>query len=261
MSAAIKPKGPRQTPAQYHPLAWATTYLNSTVGSKVLVAITGLSLVGFLVFHMIGNLKVLFGQDDINGYAHFLKHGLGPILWIARGGLLVLFVTHIALALRLKAKTSAARPVPYLALKPVQATLSSRTMLLTGLVVGAFLLYHLAHFTFGWTHQVELANGMKVDYQSLKDAEGRPDVYSITVAGFRSPLIAGLYIVAQLILFAHLSHGIQSTLQTLGLKGTRFAPLWSALGFSTAGAILIGNLVIVIAILSGLVPPIYPGAR
>ncbi len=256
MSAAIKPKGVRRTAPHKSPLTWATTYLTSTIGQKVLLALTGLALVGFLIVHLIGNLKVLFGPDEINAYAHFLKHSLGPILWMFRAGLLAVFITHIALALKLKARTSAARPVPYVAMHVAQATLQSRTMLLTGLVVAAFVVYHLAHFTFGLTHEADLGNGMHENYLELRDSEGRPDVYSMTVAGFRSTWISALYIVAQLVLFAHLSHGIQSTIQTLGLKGTRFGPVWSALGFATAGTILLGNLVIVVAIWTGLLPPV-----
>jgi len=257
MSAAIKPKGVRLTSPQKSPFEWAKTYLTSTIGQKVLLALTGLSLVGFLIVHLIGNLKVLFGQDELNAYAHFLKHSLGPIIWIFRGGLLVLFITHIFLALKLKATTANARPIQYVVMNSAQATLQSRTMLLTGLVVGAFTVFHLAHFTFGVTHEVDLGHGMHTNYLDLRDAEGRHDVYSMTVAGFKTTWISALYVIAQLVLFAHLSHGIQSTIQTLGLKGTRFGSVWSALGFATAGTILIGNLLIVVAIWTGLVPAVH----
>lgn len=252
---AAKPKGPRQLPDQASPAAWAETYLNSTVGAKVLVALTGLLLVGFVVFHMIGNLKVLSGRDEVNAYAHFLKHGLGPLLWIARAGLLAVFVAHVVLALKLKAKTAAARPVPYVALRSAQATIASRTMLTTGLVVGAFTLFHLAHYTFGWVHDAETGNGMRINYLDLKDPAGRHDVYNMTVAGFRNPVISTLYLFAQLVLFAHLTHGIQSVIQTLGLKGTRFAPVWVWVGYATAGLILAGNVAIVAAIWAGVVGP------
>ena len=261
-TAAIKPKGSRVIPTEEGPIGWASTYLNSTVGSKIVVACTGLLLVGFLIVHMLGNLKVLFGQDEINAYAYFLKHSIGPYLWIARLGLLLIFITHIALTLRLQNRSASARPVGYVYQRSAQASFQSRTMLLSGIVIGLFTLFHLAHYTFGWVHEAQLPNGRQVNYlalmQVLPDGTERHDVYSMVVAGFRTPWIALLYIVTQLVLFAHLSHGIQSTIQTLGLKGGRFSPFWSALGYLAAGAILAGNLAIVFAIWSGLIQPIYP---
>lgn len=260
MSTAVKPKGPRIVPSNLGPPAWANDYLGSTVGMKVLVALTGLSLVVFLIFHMLGNLKVLFGRDDVNAYAHFLKHGLGPLLWIARAGLLLVFVVHVVLVFRLKARSNAARPVAYVYQRSAQATPQSLSMLLTGVVVGLFTLFHLAHFTFGWVHAADLGGGRQIDYLHLHDDQGRHDVYSMVVAGFQTPWLSVLYIVTQLVLFFHLTHGIQSTIQTLGLKATRFAPAWVAVGYATAGLILLGNLAIVFAIWFGVVQPVYPMA-
>ena len=263
-TAAIKPKGPRIVPAERGPAGWATTYLTSTVGSKIIVAITGLSLVGFVLFHMIGNLKVLYGQDSINSYAWFLKHSLGPYLWAARAGLLAVFVTHIGLTLRLKYKSAKARPVGYAYQRTAQATLQSRTMLLTGIVIGLFTAFHLAHYTFGWVKGAQMPDGTVVNYmdltETMPDGTVRHDVYSMVVAGFTTPWLSILYIVAQLFLFAHLAHGIQSTIQTLGLKGTRFAPVWVGLGYATAAAIVAGNLAIVVAVWAGALPPVYPMA-
>lgn len=257
-TAAIKPKGARIPKPDAGPETWANTYLNSTIGSKVLVAITGLLLVGFVVFHMIGNLKVLFGRDEVNAYAHFLKHGLGPLLWIARGGLLLIFVAHLALAIRLQMRSAAARPIGYVYQRSAQATPQSRTMLMTGVVVGLFVLFHLAHFTFGWVHSADIGGGRQSAYLHLLDDQGRHDVYSMVVAGFQTPWLSILYIVAQLVLFSHLSHGIQSTIQSLGLKASRFAPVWSGLGYATAAGVLIGNLVIVLAVWIGFVQPVFP---
>ena len=104
---------------------------DSSVGAKVIVALSGLGLVGFAVFHMIGNLKVFSGPDAINGYAYFLKHDLGLLIWIARAGLLGIFLLHLALAIRLTMRSRAARPVPYLYPGRVQATAVSRTMMAT----------------------------------------------------------------------------------------------------------------------------------
>lgn len=245
-TAAIHPKGPRKASKAAGAMDWAETYLQSTVGRKVLVALTGLSLAVFVLFHMIGNLKMFSGRDSINHYAVFLKHDLGALIWIARGGLLGLFLLHLFLAIRLKLRSMAARPVGYSYQRSAQATASSKSMIWTGLAIGAFVVYHLAHFTFGLTHE---ADGM--NYLSLKDDEGRHDVYRMVIAGFSTWYISLLYIVAQLLLFIHLSHGIQSALTTLGLVGKRFTQAAKLLGFSIAGVILLGNLAIVLAVWTG----------
>jgi succinate dehydrogenase / fumarate reductase cytochrome b subunit len=234
------PKGPPADQPTRGATPFLAALLDSSVGAKILVALTGLGLVTFVVFHMIGNLKVFQGPDAINAYADFLKHGLGALLWVARAGLLAIFVLHVALAIRLTLRSRAARPVPYQYPGSVQATVASRTMIWTGVVVGLFVLYHLAHFTFGWLHGVNLGR---------LDEKGRADVYHMVVAGFSNPVIAGLYVLAQLALFVHLMHGIQSAFQTLGLKNRRFAGAIWWLGFLTALTILVGNLAIVLGVL------------
>ena len=251
------PKGPPEPePARGAvPFVWA--FLDSSVGAKVTVALSGLGLVGFTVFHMIGNLKVFQGPDAINGYAYFLTHDLGALIWVARAGLLAIFLLHLALAIRLSLRARAARPVPYAHPGHVQATLTSRTMIWSGVVVGLFVLFHLAHFTFGLVKGAEVAPGQVVHYLDLKDAKGRHDVYSMVVAGFTTPWVAVLYVVAQVVLFLHLLHGIQSSFQTLGLKNGRFAPAIRLAGFAVATLILVGNLGIVIGVWSGLAPPLY----
>ena len=253
------PKGPPEPePARGAvPFLWA--FLDSSVGAKVTVALSGLGLVGFTVFHMIGNLKVFQGPDAINSYAYFLTHNLGALIWIARAGLLAIFLLHLTLAIRLSLRSKAARPVPYAHPGSVQATLTSRTMIWSGVVVGLFVLFHLAHFTFALVHGAEDAKGNFVSYLDLKDAKGQHDVYSMVVAGFTTPWLAVLYIVAQVVLFLHLLHGVQSSFQTLGLKNGRFAPAIRLLGFSVATLILLGNLAIVIGVWAGCypVPPVY----
>ena len=251
------PKGhPEPEPARGAvPFLWA--FLDSSVGAKVTVALTGLGLVTFTTFHTIGNLKVFSGPDAINGYASFLKHDLGALIWIARAGLLGIFALHLALAIRLSLRSRAARPVPYAHPGRVQATAASRTMIWSGAAVGLFVLFHLAHFTFAWVHGAEVAPGKVVNYLELRDAKGRHDVYSMIVAGFTTPWLAVLYIAAQVVLFLHLLHGVQSAFQTLGLKNSRFAPAIRVLGFAVAAAILVGNVGIVIGVWAGLAPPMH----
>jgi succinate dehydrogenase / fumarate reductase cytochrome b subunit len=243
--------------AAEHAAPFLSALLDSTVGAKILVALTGLGLVGFVIIHMIGNLKVFQGPDSINAYAYFLKHSLGALIWIARGGLLLIFVLHLMLAIRLQLRSRAARPTAYQYPGNVQGSAASKTMLWSGAVVGLFILFHLAHFTFAWVKGAEVAPGKVVNYLELTDAHGRHDVYSMVVAGFSNPGLVALYVVAQLVLFVHLLHGIQSTFQTLGLKNRRFTPVIRALGFAVAFTILVGNLAIVLGVMAGWAPPIY----
>ena len=185
-STARHPKGPPKPEPARGAAPFLSALLDSSVGAKILVALTGLGLVSFVVFHMIGNLKVFQGPDAINAYAYFLKHSLGALIWIARAGLLAIFVLHLALAIRLTLRSRAARPIPYQFPGSVQATAASRTMIWTGVVVGLFILYHLAHFTFGWLHGVNL---------STLDDKGRADGYAMVIAGFRNRVSAGLCVL------------------------------------------------------------------
>lgn len=255
-SAAINPKGPRTNTVSANPLVWAGDYLCSSVGQKILVAITGFSLVLFVLFHMIGNLKMFAGPESINKYAYFLKHDLGALIWIARAGLLGVFALHLTLALWLKSRAVAARPVNYSYAGNAQAKPQSKTMMQTGMVVGLFVLFHLAHYTFATVHTVPAPDGKGVtNYLDLKyrmpDGKMVHDVYAMVVAGFSTPWISAVYLFCQLVLFVHLSHGIQSTFQTLGLVNRRFVKVASLLGYLIAGTILAGNFAIVIAVWGG----------
>lgn len=224
----------------------------------MLVAITGLALSAFVVFHMIGNLKMFSGPESVNRYAHFLKHDLGALLWIARGGLLLLFLLHLYIAIRLKLRAVAARPVGYDRQRTAQATIASRTMIWTGLVILGFVAFHLAHYTFAWVHDVPNADGrgttnyLDMKYR-LQDGQLVHDVYAMMIAGFTTPWIALIYLVAQILLFIHLSHGIQSALTTLGLVGKEFANAAKWLGYMIAATVLIGNVAIVVAVWTGYV--------
>ncbi|MGL4421461.1 MAG: succinate dehydrogenase cytochrome b subunit [Gemmataceae bacterium] len=252
-STAINPKGHRLVPSGTGAWNWFDTYLASTVGQKIVTALTGLSLVGFVIGHLIGNLKIFEGPEALNAYAYFLKHKLGVLIWIARGGLLAIFTLHILIVLRLKLRSSMARPVGYAYQRSAQATPASKTMIWTGLVVGAFVVFHLAHFTFAWLHAVEGTNGSYTSYLDLKDAQGYHDVYRMVIVGFQNPVLAGLYLIAQAMLFIHLSHGIASAFSTLGIVGRRFTPAIRALGIGISGAIFLGNSSIVLAVLCGII--------
>jgi succinate dehydrogenase / fumarate reductase cytochrome b subunit len=258
------PKGPRLADPADDPRSFLQTFLESSVGGKILVGLTGLGLVGFVIAHLIGNLKLFAGPESINRYAYFLKHDLGVLIWIARAGLLAIFVLHLSLAVRLQLRARAARPVAYAHARSVQATAASRTMLMTGVVVGVFVLFHLAHYTFGWGIGVVVTgpdvgavhtNYLDLTYR-LADGTNVHDVYSMTVAGFRDDFIVVAYLLAQVVLFVHLRHGVPSLFQTLGVKNARFAGPIDVLGFAVAAGILAGNVAIVLAVRFGLVLPL-----
>jgi succinate dehydrogenase / fumarate reductase cytochrome b subunit len=252
------PKGPTEAKPDQAAGPFLQSFIVSSVGSKILIALTGLGLAIFALIHMIGNLKLFQGPDAINAYAVFLKHDLGVLIWVGRASLLAIFILHIALAVRLKLRARAARPIPYLFPGSVQATFASRSMIWTGIVVGLFTVFHLAHFTFGWVTDAEIEPGQFENYHKIPPLNGRPDVYSMVVAGFSNIPIAILYIVAQIALYIHLSHGIQSSFQTLGIKNRRFSTSIVILGQSLAAIILVGNVAIVVAVQAGLVPSLYP---
>lgn len=194
----------------------------TSVGCKALMALTGLALVGFIIMHCLGNLQIYKGQDAMNSYAAMLK-GLGGLLWIARGGLLVIFLLHIIAGFKLNRMNGAARHERYqynslaqtdpLAQARVRAAMS---MFYTGLLILLFVIYHLAHFTFGWINP-DAFHGV--------DAEGRHDVYSMFILGFQNPFIAISYMLFMLVLGAHLIHGFSSAFQSLGWNHAVFNKL------------------------------------
>lgn len=234
---------------------WLLPSLRSTIGSKYVVATTGLLLVGFLFAHMAGNLLIYKGRDAINEYAQKLK-GLGPLLWVARFGLLGLFVAHVGLTLRLKARNAAARPEPYRCPATVQASLASRTMVLSGLVIFAFVVYHLLHFTFGVVQGTADGNhflSLMQPYRHEGEMAIRHDVYAMVVQGFSKWYVSAAYIVAQLILGLHLSHGIASAFQTFGWNAPRWTPLIRNGSLAAVLILVIGNCSIPLAVLAGLV--------
>jgi succinate dehydrogenase / fumarate reductase cytochrome b subunit len=233
-------------------LDWLKPVLASTVGGKFLVALTGLALVGFVIAHMAGNLQIFLGPDVINEYAKKLKD-LGPLLWTMRIGLLAVFVIHIALTARLSLLSTAARPIGYAHKQTAQASIASRTMMYSGLVILAFTVFHLAHYTFG-SIPVTDTDGVTKSVFELRDRLGRHDVYRMMILGFENPIIAVLYIVAQLILMLHLSHGVASTFQTLGLNTPRLQSTWRYLGWGITLLVGGGNIAIVVAVWLGKLP-------
>ena len=214
----------------------------SSLGKKYVMAITGFLLFLFVIVHMAGNLQVYLGQGPMNAYAELLKSRPG-LLWTARAGLFVIAVLHIISALQLAAENRAARPEPYAEGKPI-ASLASRTILLSGLIVFAFIVYHLMHFTFGVTNP---------DFMDLHDASGRHDVFTMVVEAFRNPYVSAFYIISMGLLCLHLSHGVSSLFQSLGIRRKGTVAAFNSFAPIAAIVIFIGNCSIPIAILAGVV--------
>ena len=153
------------------------------------------------------------------------------------------------LTIRLKIKSRAARPVGYAYHQYAQASVQSRVMFSTGLVMLAFTVFHLAHYTFCVIHPVTV-DGKLIDYSQL-EYKGKHDVYSMVVFGFSTPWISAIYLVAQIFLFLHLTHGLPSSLHTLGLLGRRFTPAARIAAYSFALLVVGGNCAIVVAVWAG----------
>lgn len=188
------------------------------MGLKIAMAVTGLLLLLFVLQHLVGNLKVFAGQDAFNSYAEFMQ-SLGLIKWGVRFGLLAVLVIHVAAALKLRGRNAAARPSPYAAYRPRASKWYGRTMMISGLIVLAYLTYHIAHFT------VEVVN-----YEALTDAQGRRDIYTNFVRSLSNPLIGGFYILGNVTLAFHLAHGASSMFRTLGMAQGRFKGAFEKVG-------------------------------
>ncbi len=226
--------------------------LRTTVGSKLVVAITGAALVLFVIAHLIGNLQVFLGREALNKYAYFLK-SVPELLWPARLALLTAFVVHIVFAIRLKLQTGEARPVGYMHQRMLVTSKAARSMLWTGLAILVFVAFHLAHFTFGWIHGAFGPEGVSGSVLALRDPLGHHDVYGMVIDGFRRTPITLAYVVAMLLLAPHLYHGGTSMLRTWGWDNDRVNPVVRRVGPAVAALVLAGNLAIPLAIWSGLV--------
>jgi succinate dehydrogenase / fumarate reductase cytochrome b subunit len=217
----------------------------TTIGLKLVMAVSGAGLVGFVLFHMLGNLQVFAGQEAFNDYAMFIK-GTGGLLWVARAGLFVFVVAHVLSAIRLANLNRAARPQRYEVSVTQRTSAHARIMLHTGVVVLAFVAYHLAHLTFGAVHP---------QYAGLIDEWGRPDVYNMFVLSFRDPVIASTYVVANLAVASHLAHAATSMLHTLGVAvGPLRRPL-GLVGPAIGLVVAVGNVSLPLACLLGIVRP------
>ena len=223
-----------------------SSFYRSSVGKKMIVAVTGVVLIAFVVGHLLGNLQIFLGPEWVNSYAEKLR-ALGPLLWVIRIFLLVNVLLHIYYTISLALENRRARPVQYQQKEHVKATFASRSMALSGLVVLAFIIYHIAHFTVRVTDPRFLL---------LKaDPLNRYDVYSMMVYGFQNYFVSGFYVIGMFLLALHLSHGTSSFFQSLGLNDKKLTPRLAAAGRVFAWLIFVGYTSIPVAVLLHLVKP------
>lgn len=226
---------------------------STAVGKKYVMGATGIMMMGFVLFHMIGNLKMYLGASHLNEYALFLEHLLVPIapegvvLWILRGGLITALALHLHAAYSLTMLNRKARPVKYQSPRDYQiANFASRTMRLSGLVVLAFIAWHLADLTFGGVNS-HTGNMITENGKELKD------VYGAVVYSFNRVPVALFYVVANILLGIHLFHGAWSIFQSFGWNNPRFNKWRRAFATGFAALIVVGNVSFPVAVMAGIV--------
>jgi succinate dehydrogenase / fumarate reductase cytochrome b subunit len=211
-------------------------FFTVAAGKKVVMAVTGVVLFGFVVGHLLGNLQIFLGRERLNAYAAVLHRNEG-LLWVARIVLLAALALHVLAAVQLTLLKKEARPERYRVKRDLQASYASRTMMWSGPIILAFVVYHLLHFTFGTVHPSFTSE----------------DVYHNVVAGFRSVPVSLAYVVAMVLLGMHLQHGLWSLSQSLGLSNPEHSQKAKLIARVLALLIVVGNVSIPIAVLTGIV--------
>ena len=215
---------------------WLLSFWRSTVGKKVVMALTGAIGVGYVTAHMLGNLQVFEGAGKINAYAALLKSNMG-LLWMARSVLIIAVILHIVAAYQLARISQKSRPVGYKRWRAVGSDFASRTMRWTGPLLALFIVYHLLHLTTGAVHP------------NFVEA----DVYHNVISGFRVWYVAVIYIVAMLMLALHLYHGAWSMFESLGLNHPKYNRLIRALATILTAIVVAGFIAIPAAVLMGFI--------
>jgi succinate dehydrogenase / fumarate reductase cytochrome b subunit len=214
----------------------AARFYESTIGKKAIMAVTGLILFGYLIVHMLGNLQVFIGREVMDHYAETL-HGNPALLWTARTILLISVALHIWASIQLSKIKKDARPLSYVKRANVGSSWASRSMMLTGPIIAAFVVFHLLHLTTGTIHPhfVEL------------------HAYENLVTGFLVVPFALVYIGAMILIGFHLSHGIWSMFQSMGMSHPRYTPLIKKFASVFSWILVAGFISIPVAVLTGVV--------
>jgi len=215
----------------------------SSVGRKIIMAVTGIVLVAFVCVHLLGNSSVFVGSHAINAYAQKL-HSLGPFVWVFRLVMLAAFVIHIVFGIQLTLENRAATPERNVQVKRLKTGFAAEYMIVSGLILLAFVIYHLLHFTVRVTNPdiyVPLGN------------HGMVDVYVMVVQGFKSAVAVIAYLVGMVFLFLHVSHGFQSLFQTLGLSNDTSLPVMGTISKLLGLVLLVGYISIPLLVVFGLI--------
>ena len=242
----VEPKSAAAATVRVKPHGFVAQFCHSSVGRKIIVAATGVILILFVIGHLLGNLQIYLGPEWINAYSQHLRD-LGPILWMIRIFLLASVILHIYFTILLAIENRRARPEAYRDRNYVKASWASRHMVVSGLVVLAFIIFHLLHFT---------ARKFNPQFPLLKlDSLNRYDVYSMMVYGFQNVYASAFYIVGLFLLTLHLTHGSSSLFQSLGLNNQRLTPKLATAGRIFAWLLFVGYVSIPIAVLLGFIKP------
>jgi len=231
-----------------------TNIFGSSLGKKYVMAISGAVLFLFLIGHLAGNLQIFLGPDVINRYGHLLQSN-PELIWPARLFLLLMLVLHVWSAARLTIENRAARPMRYAQYTPLAASYASRTMMMSGLIVFTFIIYHLLHYTV----RVKAINLTGQDFAGpefqtpIKGliGEHQHDVYRMMIVGFSNFWVSAFYILGMALLSLHLSHGISAMFQSLGWKNRVYGPFLDRAARVVAILIFLGYVSIPVAILLG----------
>jgi succinate dehydrogenase / fumarate reductase cytochrome b subunit len=218
-------------------------FLNTSIGRKIVMAVTGGSMILFTIIHLLGNSSIFVGPSGINSYAEHLHSMPLPIIVAFRAVMLVLFLVHIIYGIQLTLENLAGRTSAYALKANRKATFASENMIWTGLLLFAFIVYHLLHFTFRVTPGLTLTN----------DVTGHFNVFAMVASSFTSFAGAGIYVVFVAVLFMHLYHGIQSFFQTIGQANDSTLPPIMTAGRFVALVLFLGFASIPLSLLLGII--------
>jgi len=221
-------------------------FYRSTIGKKVIMAVTGLVLVIFVIGHMAGNLQVFISPEKMNTYAAFLQ-SLGELLWLVRLGLLAALLLHVLMAWQLTMINRRARPAAYSVRTPQVSTVASRTMRWGGVLLLVFIVFHILHFTTGTVFP------MASRPDALYPAFTHGNVYGNVISAFRVWWVTLFYVVSMLFLMLHLFHGAWSSLRTLGLAKPSPEPLHRRLATVIALVVWLGFTAVPVAVFFGVI--------
>jgi succinate dehydrogenase / fumarate reductase cytochrome b subunit len=220
-------------------------FYRSTVGKKIIMAVTGLIWVGFVILHMAGNLQAFMGAAKLNAYAAMLHGPLEEVVLLQRVVLFVALVLHVLMAWQLTRRSATARPVDYHARNPQVSTVSSRTMRWGGVLLLLFIVFHILHFT---TRDIGPAG-----FADQTDATGHFDLYYAVVASFRIWWVTALYVFAMIALGFHLWHGAWASIRTLGYAKPSENPLKRRIAAGLATLVWVGFILVPLAVFAGVI--------